>query len=228
MTDYTVLSALESGYSTGNTLDLTYLLKEYLNITVTTDNLGVLIPEILTKYGSGKAVGLSGKFVSSPSSAEFTDGQASAKGNLQVTVTVDNEQAIQASFLDMNAIAALHTESGKLFGKLSPVSIGNIEASSFVTTLGIDATHLQSEIQTQVDTAVAQANQNLTSGIAVPKVDLELKFNQGYAMVGASVTETMWTHFSKFMHAWKTYVLKMQQSAPYSEAVLEQNNFILF
>ena len=67
LTDYTINTCLESGYTTGNTLDITYLLQEYLNITVTTDNLSVLIPEILTKYGSGKAVGLSGKFVTSPS-----------------------------------------------------------------------------------------------------------------------------------------------------------------
>jgi len=74
LTEYTVQTALESGFSTGNTLDITYLLSEYLNVNVTTDNLGVLIPQILTKYGSGKTVGLSGKFVNSPSAVNFTDG----------------------------------------------------------------------------------------------------------------------------------------------------------
>lgn len=69
LTEYTIVTALESAFTTGNTLDITYLLNEYLNLTVTTDNLGVLIPEILTKYGSGKAVGLSGKFVKSAGTA---------------------------------------------------------------------------------------------------------------------------------------------------------------
>jgi len=109
LTEYTITTALESAFSTGNTLDITYLFKEYLNVTVTTDNLGVLIPEILTKYGSNKAVGLSGKFVKSASTAQFTEGKASASGNLQVTVTVDSEQAIQASFMDLNADAALNS-----------------------------------------------------------------------------------------------------------------------
>jgi len=64
ISDYVLNTAFEAGFLTGNTLDITYLLENYLNVTVTTDNLGVVIPEILTKYGSGKAIGLSGKFVS--------------------------------------------------------------------------------------------------------------------------------------------------------------------
>lgn len=65
ISDYVLNTAFESGYLTGNTLDLTYLLKKYLNVTVTTDTLGLLIPEVLTKYGAGKSVGLAGKFVNS-------------------------------------------------------------------------------------------------------------------------------------------------------------------
>jgi len=64
ISDYVLNTAFEAGFLTGNTLDITYLLEKYLNVTVTTDNLGVIIPEILTKYGSGKAVGLAGKFIS--------------------------------------------------------------------------------------------------------------------------------------------------------------------
>jgi hypothetical protein len=64
-----------SGYLTGNTLDVTELLSK-LNVTVTTDNLSVVIPEVLTKYGSGKAVSLSGKFITAPSSSKIAaDGQ---------------------------------------------------------------------------------------------------------------------------------------------------------
>lgn len=62
LSEYTLNTLMESAFSTQNTLDLTYLLSK-LNVTVTTDNLGVVVPEILAKYGSGKAVGLSGKFI---------------------------------------------------------------------------------------------------------------------------------------------------------------------
>jgi len=63
ISDYVLNTAFEAGFQTGNTLDITYLLLKFLNVTVTTDNLGIVVPEILTKYGSGKAVSLAGKFV---------------------------------------------------------------------------------------------------------------------------------------------------------------------
>jgi len=69
LSEYTLNTLMEAAYSTQNTLDITYLLSK-LNVTVTTDNLGVVVPEILAKYGSGKAVGISGKFITKQS--EFT------------------------------------------------------------------------------------------------------------------------------------------------------------
>jgi len=62
----------EAGFLTGNDLDITQLLKEFLNVTVTTDNLGLFVPELLTKYGSGKAVGLAGKFTQKAATSFFT------------------------------------------------------------------------------------------------------------------------------------------------------------
>lgn len=44
VTEYTVNSALDSGFTTGNTLDVTTILQKYLNFTVFTDDLGKLIP----------------------------------------------------------------------------------------------------------------------------------------------------------------------------------------
>jgi hypothetical protein len=147
---------------------------------------------------------------------------------LQVTVTVDKEQAIQATFTKLNAAAALNTKNGLLFGILAPVSIGTIETSSFVTTLGIDAAHLQSEIQSQVDTAVAQANQNLTAGIQVPIVDLDVEIHEGYAMAGASVTPTMWTNFSVYLRKWYNHLVMKKGFVPMSEMQLEKVDIIQF
>jgi len=56
----------DAGFTTGNTLDITYLLSK-LNVTVTTDEVGVVIPELVTKYGSGKNVTIKGKFITGPS-----------------------------------------------------------------------------------------------------------------------------------------------------------------
>jgi len=84
---------MESAFSTQNTLDLTYLLSK-LNVTVTTDNLGVVIPEILTKYGSGKAVGLKGKFITKEGKFTLTPTTNQVDLNLAVTVTIDGEETI--------------------------------------------------------------------------------------------------------------------------------------
>lgn len=192
LTDFTVNSALESGFTTGNTLDLTYLLHEYLNVTVTTDNLGVLVPEVLTKYGSGKAVSLSGMFVDSPSTWKTTAGQASGTSNLQVTVSVEGEQAIQASFLGMAGTAELNAKSGKLYGKISESSIGQIDAASFKTTLGIDADQLQTEIQSKVIEAVGDANEQLLAGVVVPGADINVVLSEGYGRAGVSLTPQLW------------------------------------
>lgn len=58
-TDYAINTILDAGYLTGNTLDITKLLN-LINVTVTTDNISLIIPEIVTKYGTGKPVSLSG------------------------------------------------------------------------------------------------------------------------------------------------------------------------
>lgn len=74
LTDYTINSALSAGFLTQEDLDITYLLSQYLNVTVTTDVIGLVIPEVLTKYGSGQAVSLSGQWVENAADAEFTQG----------------------------------------------------------------------------------------------------------------------------------------------------------
>merc|ERR1712166_1699250 len=85
---FTLNTLLEAGFSTGNTLDITYLLKKALNVTVTTDNLGVVVPEVLAKYGKGKAVGLSGKFITKEGVVTLTPTTNQIDLALAVTVTI--------------------------------------------------------------------------------------------------------------------------------------------
>lgn len=199
MTDYVLNTAFQSGFATGNTLDITYLLQKYLNLTVTTDNLGVVVPEILTKYGSGKAVGLSGKFVQKAAVSQFTSSGQSIDGSLAVTVTIDNEAAIYAEFDSISGLASLNSKSGAIFGSISKSTLGTILASSFKTTLGMSADALLKELQAQVDTGVTTANDLLKTGIVIPKVfgidvsDVEIDFFQGYMELGMTVKESFWT-----------------------------------
>lgn len=55
LTDYVINSALSASFDTGNFVDITHLLS-LVNVTLTTDQIGTVFPEILTKYGSGKNV----------------------------------------------------------------------------------------------------------------------------------------------------------------------------
>lgn len=81
----------DAGFTTGNTLDITYLLETYLNLTVSTDNIAVIIPEILTKYGSGKNVTIKGKFIIEPSTLRLS--QIGWNGDVSLQVQIGVEEA---------------------------------------------------------------------------------------------------------------------------------------
>jgi len=192
MTDYTINTALTSAFETGNTLDITYLLQNYLNLTVTTDNLGVFVPEILTKYGSGKAVGISGAFVKAASVAKLSPTSNTFNGNLAVTIKVGEEVAIQAEFDAIAVDALLSSTSGKIFGKISQSTLGSISNSQ--NSLGLTAEQLLAELQNVITTNVDVANTELAAGIAIPTIlgvnvsDVELNCFDGYIEFGINAT----------------------------------------
>jgi hypothetical protein len=196
-------------------------LSQYLNLTVTTDELGAIIPQLLTKYGSGKAVGLSGKWVSSPASAEFVPGAMAFTGSLRVTVTVEEEVAVQASFEDFLGKFGLHSETGKIFGQVQNASAGTI-GTDFKTTLGITAAQLLQSVQESIDSAIALLNAELAAGIVVPSImgidvsDVAIEFFTGYAELGVSLSPKSWTQIAEAMSAWKQRRLAKKNSAPVS------------
>jgi len=194
LTEYTLNTLMEAGYSTQNTLDITYLLSK-LNVTLTTDQFAVVVPEVLAKYGSGKAVGLKGKFITQEGKFTLTPTNNQVDLNLAVTVTVDNEEAIYAEFNAIQAIGQVSSTSGKIFGALSTAHIGDAVATTFRTTIaGMTAASLQAELQKVTDDNVAILNADLKAGVVIPtlfgiKVDgLDLNCNQGYVSGGINVT----------------------------------------
>lgn len=194
LTEYTLNTLMEAGFSTQNTLDITYLLSK-LNVTLTTDQFAVVVPEVLAKYGSGKAVGLSGKFITKEGKFTLTPTNNQVDLNLAVTVTVDNEEAIYAEFNAIQAIGQVSSTSGKIFGALSTAHIGDAVATTFRTKIaGMTAASLQAELQKVTDDNVAILNADLKAGVVIPtlfgiKVDgLDLNCNQGYVSGGINVT----------------------------------------
>jgi len=192
LTDYFLNTAFESGFSTGNTLDITYLLENYLNLTVTTDNLGLIVPELLAKYGAGKAVGISGRFTQAPSVSSFSADGQSFQGSLEVFIKVGSDTAIQAEFDGIDLLTLIYAKDGALYGSVSKSSLGTI--TNFQTTLGLTADQVLAELQGFLDKYVSQANAALADGIVIPKVfgfdvsDVEISNHAGYLELGFSVS----------------------------------------
>lgn len=73
-TDYVLNTMFEAGFLTGNTVDVTHILKQYLNITITTGELGLAIPQFIDKYGKDAAVGIAVAFSDKPSTSSIAPG----------------------------------------------------------------------------------------------------------------------------------------------------------
>jgi hypothetical protein len=190
LTDYTINTLAEAGLSTGATLDVTAILYKLLNLTVTTDNLGVVIPEILSHYGSGKAVGLSGKFITSPCQVKFTKSNAHADIWIAITASVEGAEAIYAEFNAAQAAAMIQTTNGVVFGDFNTAHIGTIASSSFRSAIsGMTAASLTAGIQSVVDTNVALLNVDLKAGVTIPALfgiqgDIEINPLAGFIEAG--------------------------------------------
>merc|ERR1712127_202203 len=207
LSEYTLNTLMEAAYSTQNTLDITYLLSK-LNVTVTTDNLGVVVPEILAKYGSGKAVGISGKFITKQSEFTMTPKDNTLDANLAVTITVAGEQAIYAEFNNIQAIGQVSSKAGAIFGALSTSNIGTVVESSFKSVFtGMTGASLQTELQKVTTTNVAILNALLAKGIVIPSLfgiqitGLDLTCHQGYVAGGINVTPATWEGIADLMIA---------------------------
>jgi len=136
-TEYTANTALDAGFLTGNTLDITKILSK-LNVTVTTDDIAVIIPEILTKYGSGKNVSLAGKFITEASHTSVTSAGTHVDVSLAVTVGVEGETCIFAPISHTLVQAFVSSTAGVIHGNISQSVVGAF-GDGFTTTLGMTA-----------------------------------------------------------------------------------------
>lgn len=206
VSDYVLNTAFEAGFKTGNTLNITKILGDLLNVTVTTDNMGLVVPEILTKYGSGKAVALSGAFVKAPSSASFDSTINTVKLNLAVTVQVEGETAIQVEFDEATAAAIFHTSASSVItGKVSTYTVGTV--SNFKTSLGMTAAAFQAEVQDVVNKYIDIVNANLTTGVVIPTIfgieaSVAIDCGKGFIAGGIDLTPA---HFEKIQSMWVAY-----------------------
>jgi len=123
LTDYVLNTMFDAGSSTGQSIDVTHLLS-LLNITVTTGELGVAIPEFITKYGSDKPVNISAGFVTKPSVATINATGAGLDANLKVAFKVGTDLALGGDLNDVKLHAILQSKSNKIFGKIDQDNLG--------------------------------------------------------------------------------------------------------
>ncbi len=114
-------------------------------MTVTTDQLAVIIPEFVTKYGAGKAVGISGMLINTPIVTGFTTEGQTIKGDIRVTIMVEDEVALIAEFDAFSAQAVIYSKSGTVFGNFGQSSVGTL-GSNFTTTLGLTSDQILEDI----------------------------------------------------------------------------------
>lgn len=145
--------------------------------------MGLIVPQLLKKYGAGQAVSISGKFAKTFSGANFTSGRADAHGALEVFISVNNETAIQAEFDQLQAGADLNSTNGTIHGRIDRFSFGTITESTFKTTLWLTADQLLATLQSTVgDIYIIAANKALAAGVVIPKImgidvhDVEINF----------------------------------------------------
>jgi len=142
-TQYVFNTMFDSGFTTENTLDFTYLLTKYLNVTVTTDTVGAVIPQILDKYGSGKNISIKGKFIKAPSSVDQDADGYKFDVSLEVEIGVEEasgiETAVRASIPHSILSGKQYPKDGKIYGAFKQYQLGIFDPANFVCSFDLTA-----------------------------------------------------------------------------------------
>lgn len=220
LTDYSINTILDAGFTSGNVLNITEILSKF-GVYVHTDDIAVIIPEILTKYGPGKNVSLSAKFITEASHTTISTAGIHVDASVEITVGVEGETCIVAPISHTLVSGIVNSTAGVIHGDISQSVIGAF-GTGFMTTLGMTADELQKELQTNVDLYVGQLNALLKLGITIPTIfginisDVELTNMEGYLSFGATITPAFWQFVSMTVAAIKenTQETRLREAMP--------------
>lgn len=225
LTDYVINTYFIASDDTGTYFNVTTLLQKFFNITVTSDDLGLVIPEILTKYGAGKPVDITAAFLGKQGVASFSRKVNTLDFNLSFTVMVDNEVTLQGSFDGISVATILNSKNGAIYGNLSKSTIGHL--GDFRNSLGMDALPFQNELQDYVTSEVTSLNSMLAAGLVIPTIfginasDVEINTHQGYIELGINATPAT---FLDIQQTWVAY--KAEYDNILSGAYKTEKNFV--
>lgn len=214
LTDYVVNTLLQSGFDTGASLDITYLLSKYLGVTLTTDEIAVLIPEFVSVYGSGKAITVSAKLANKAGTAKVTTDLADIILSLAGTFKVGDSVALEGQLDDIHYGAFIKAVDGLLTGKISIHEVGTL--SNFQTSLGMTGSAFTIELQNNINKYIDEANVDLAKGIQIENLfnvsisDVEVNFANGYLEGGINATPAFFEGVQDLWVGYKAEVDRIQ------------------
>lgn len=188
--------------------------------------MGKVVPQILTKYGANKTVGISAKLVKAPAVTEMKTTGQTIDGSALVTITVAGETALEVEFDNINAAGKIFSKDGKVFGSFPTTKIGTI--ASIKSTLGLTAAQFGTQLQALVDKEIAIVNTALTTGVVIPSIvgiqvtNAELNFFDGYLALGVDVTQTTFIGLRSLMNAWADDIETFRAASKEAEQVYQQ------
>lgn len=127
----------------------------------------------------------------------ITSKLAQVTANAFIKFSVEGEVALQANFAGIDWAADVYTVNDLIYGAISASTMGTV--SNFSSTLGWTKDQFQQEFQTNINTAVADANAQLKNGTNIPavagiKADLEVNIFDGYAQGGVDLTPELYAY----------------------------------
>ena len=209
LTDYVVNTGLMSAFEENKPVDIGALFFKATNKTLSTDEVGLLVPEILIKYGVGKPAGMTVQFANQASKVTFDTTGDSLTAWAAFTITVGSDVALSAEFDLAQFAGLLNVKSGSLFGHITDAKIDSV--SHFQTTLGLSAEEFLIQVSAEIDAGVLAANEELKNGIKIPSIagfdlsDMDLATQAGFVDFGLTLTPAHWIAFQALVNGLKPF-----------------------
>ena len=160
---------LSAFYTSHTQLQVTDLLVRYAQFILTTDMVGTVIPQILWRYGANVPVGIMLEAVETAPVVRLTEAKGTASANVRVTLTVNGEHALVATFKGIVLGGNLNVSGGCLHGEMDNPTADMIVVEE-TTLKDVTEKVLANELEMFVVDQVTQLNELLSSGLKLPTV----------------------------------------------------------
>ena len=187
-------------------------------MTLTTEEVGVLLPDVLEHYGKGKKCGVF--FTGEQATSYVVERPGQIEMNLPkalLELTVDGETAIKGDF-NADVMTDLSMSNGLLIGKNFKLITKVVDVLE-TTMPELDVATLQAMLDANTKKAEDAINAVLEKGIKIPDnigglnlTDSNLDFHHGYVALGLTATSATWEVIAKLLSAEKKAILAAMEA----------------